>query len=50
MQFEVDWTRRIDYDLIYRQRLQRTQAMIAEKDLAAIMVIKYENVRYANRI
>ena len=44
--FAVDYERRIDFDGLREQRLERARAALADSDLDALLVWKDENVRY----
>ncbi|HVA89261.1 MAG TPA: aminopeptidase P family N-terminal domain-containing protein, partial [Chloroflexota bacterium] len=48
MYFITDWTERVDFDLIRRQRWQRTKEMMAVRSLGGLILFKYQNIRYAS--
>src|SRR5262245_59505859 len=42
----VDWERRIDFDALRRDRLDRAKAFLAESDLGAVLCFDTANIRY----
>ena len=50
MDFSVDWTTRIDWDVIRRVRLERIQAVMREQQLDGILTFRAENIRYATNM
>jgi Xaa-Pro aminopeptidase len=46
MDFAVDWTRRIDFDLLRRERTSRLNEQIKQQGLDAVLCFKAENLRY----
>jgi Xaa-Pro aminopeptidase len=46
MDFAVDWTKRIDFDLLRQERLRRLNEQIKKHGLDAIFCFKAENLRY----
>ena len=49
-QFAVDYEARIDHHAVRARRIERTCAAIAEAGLDALLVWKYENVRFLSRL
>src|SRR2546427_444274 len=45
-QFAVDYATRVDLDALRKARVARVQELLAESELAALLVWKDENVRY----
>lgn len=50
MDFAVDWTTRIDFDLIRRVRLQRLQAEMRRQGIDGILSFRAEHIRYATNM
>ena len=48
MYFITDWTKRVDFDKMRRERVVRLRQKMAEHDLDAVLALKYENCRYAS--
>jgi Xaa-Pro aminopeptidase len=46
MDFAIDWTKRIDFDLLRRERTKSLSAQIKKHKLDAILCFKAENLRY----
>ncbi len=46
MDFAIDWTKRIDFDLLRRERTKSLNAQIKKHKLDAILCFKAENLRY----
>lgn len=46
MYFITDWTRRVDFDRMRRERLERARAEIGAAGLDAVVCLRVENVRY----
>ncbi len=46
MDFAIDWTKRIDFDLLRRERAKSLSAQIKKHKLDAILCFKAENLRY----
>ena len=46
MDFAIDWTKRIDFDLLRRERAKSLNAQIKKHKLDAILCFKAENLRY----
>ncbi len=46
MDFAVDWTKRIDFDLLRRERTKSLSGQIKKHKLDAILCFKAENIRY----
>jgi len=46
MDFAVDWTRRIDFDLLRNERTRRLNEQIKKHGLDALLCFKAENLRY----
>jgi Xaa-Pro aminopeptidase len=46
MDFEVDWTKRIDFDLLRRERTRNLNEQIKRHGLDALLCFKAENLRY----
>jgi Xaa-Pro aminopeptidase len=46
MDFAIDWTKRIDFDLLRRERTKSLSAQIKKHKLDAIVCFKAENLRY----
>lgn len=46
MYFETDWVKRVDYDLMRKQRLARARETMDRFGLDALLVFKQENTRY----
>ena len=46
MDFEVDWTKRIDFDLLRRERTRSLNEQIKRHGLDALLCFKAENLRY----
>jgi len=46
MDFAVDWTKRIDFDLLRSERTKSLEAQIKKHDLDALLCFKAENIRY----
>src|SRR6266545_7996578 len=42
----VDWERRIDFDRLRRERLDRIKSMLAKSELGAVLCFDMNNVRY----
>lgn len=47
MMFGVDWEERIDFQKLRRDRLQKLQKSMKDKGFDAIMLFRYDNIRYA---
>lgn len=50
MYFAVDWTTRIDFDVIRSVRLQRLQAQMREEGIDGILSFRAEHIRYATNM
>ena len=46
MDFSVDWTKRIDFDLLRRERARSLNEQIKRHGLDALLCFKAENLRY----
>jgi hypothetical protein len=46
MYFAVDWTKRIDFDLLRRERTKSLNEQIRKHGLDALLCFKAENLRY----
>ena len=46
MDFAVDWTKRIDFDLLRKERTKSLNEQIKKHGLDAILCFKAENLRY----
>ena len=46
MDFAIDWTKRIDFDLLRKERTKSLSAQIKKHKLDAILCFKAENLRY----
>ncbi len=46
MDFAVDWTKRIDFDLLRSERTKSLEEQIKKHDLDALLCFKAENIRY----
>ena len=46
MDFAVDWTKRIDFDLLRSERTKSLEEQIEKHDLDALLCFKAENIRY----
>lgn len=46
MHFNVDWTKRIDFDLLRRERTEKLNEKIKKNGLDALLCFKAENIRY----
>ena len=46
MDFAVDWTRRIDFDLLRRERTKNLNEHLKQQGLDALLCFKAENIRY----
>jgi len=46
MDFAVDWTKRIDFDLLRSERTKSLDEQIQKHDLDALLCFKAENIRY----
>ncbi len=46
MYFITDWTKRIDFDRMRRERLERAKAEIEADGLDAVVCLRVENIRY----
>jgi Xaa-Pro aminopeptidase len=46
MDFAVDWTKRIDFDLLRRERTKNLNEQIKKHGLDALLCFKAENLRY----
>ncbi|MFQ5894644.1 MAG: M24 family metallopeptidase [Nitrospinota bacterium] len=46
MFFETDYARRVDFDRLRAERLSKAKAAMEREGLDALLVFKYENVRY----
>src|SRR5215510_6446594 len=42
----VDWERRIDFDRLRRERLDRIKSMLAKSELGSVLCFDMNNVRY----
>jgi Xaa-Pro aminopeptidase len=50
MDYAVDWTTRIDWDLIRQKRLERLQAELLASELDGFFSFRAENIRYATNM
>jgi Xaa-Pro aminopeptidase len=50
MDFAVDWTTRIDFDVIRSHRIARLQEKIREDGLDGVLTFRAEHIRYATNI
>lgn len=50
MDFAVDWTQRIDFDVIRRVRLERLQAEMRSRNIDGLLSFRAEHIRYATNM
>lgn len=50
MDFAVDWTTRIDFDVIRKERLERLQAQMREDGIDGLVSFRAEHIRYATNM
>lgn len=47
MMFGVDWEERVDFAKLRKDRLQKLQKSMKERGFSALMLFRYDNIRYA---
>jgi Xaa-Pro aminopeptidase len=50
MYFDVDWTKRVDFDLIRSHRLARLQEQMKANELDGVMSFRAEHIRYSTNM